>query len=89
MSRLEADVEGKGVARADVVIEAIVERLEVKRSLFAAIEPRLKPGGKYEMATLDLRQEDRISSGKVRRLTKEVVALNTKLGDPTLEAKHK
>jgi len=44
LSRLDADVDGRGVARADVVIEAIVERLEVKRSLFAGIEPRLKAG---------------------------------------------
>ncbi|MEX0627511.1 MAG: 3-hydroxyacyl-CoA dehydrogenase NAD-binding domain-containing protein, partial [Cucumibacter sp.] len=44
VARLAADVAGKGVARADVVIEAIVERLEVKQQLFAGIEPRLKPG---------------------------------------------
>jgi 3-hydroxyacyl-CoA dehydrogenase/enoyl-CoA hydratase/3-hydroxybutyryl-CoA epimerase len=43
-SRLVADIEGHGVARADVVIEAIFENAEAKRELFRGIEPRLKPG---------------------------------------------
>ena len=42
--RLEADPEGKGVSRADVVIEAVVEKLEVKQSIFGELEDRLKPG---------------------------------------------
>lgn len=42
--RLEADPEGKGVARADVIIEAVVEKLEVKQAIFGGIEDRLKPG---------------------------------------------
>jgi 3-hydroxyacyl-CoA dehydrogenase / enoyl-CoA hydratase / 3-hydroxybutyryl-CoA epimerase len=41
--RLVADVAGDGVARADVVIEAIFENVEAKRSLFAAIEAKAKP----------------------------------------------
>jgi 3-hydroxyacyl-CoA dehydrogenase/enoyl-CoA hydratase/3-hydroxybutyryl-CoA epimerase len=44
MSRLIPDVEGKGVGRADVIIEAIFEDVKAKRELFAAIEPRMKPG---------------------------------------------
>jgi hypothetical protein len=47
------------------------------------IEERLKPGGKYEMATLELREEMTISLATVRRLTKEAVALNKSLGNPT------
>ncbi|HET9653593.1 MAG TPA: 3-hydroxyacyl-CoA dehydrogenase family protein, partial [Usitatibacter sp.] len=43
MDRLIPDVRGEGVARADLVIEAIVEDVEVKRKLFAGIEPRMKP----------------------------------------------
>jgi 3-hydroxyacyl-CoA dehydrogenase/enoyl-CoA hydratase/3-hydroxybutyryl-CoA epimerase len=43
-SRLIADVEGSGVARADVIIEAIFENAEAKRELFRAIEPKMKPG---------------------------------------------
>ena len=42
MDRLVPDVAGNGVARADLVIEAIVENAEVKRKLFATIEPRMK-----------------------------------------------
>jgi 3-hydroxyacyl-CoA dehydrogenase/enoyl-CoA hydratase/3-hydroxybutyryl-CoA epimerase len=44
VARLHADVEGAGVATADVVIEAIFEDRDAKRALFAALEPRLKPG---------------------------------------------
>ena len=42
VSRLDADVAGDGVARADVVIEAIFEDLEAKRALFALLEPRMQ-----------------------------------------------
>jgi 3-hydroxyacyl-CoA dehydrogenase/enoyl-CoA hydratase/3-hydroxybutyryl-CoA epimerase len=41
--RLRADVEGTGVPQADVVIEAIFEKLEVKKDLYARLEPRMKP----------------------------------------------
>jgi 3-hydroxyacyl-CoA dehydrogenase / enoyl-CoA hydratase / 3-hydroxybutyryl-CoA epimerase len=43
-ARLTADVAGDGAAQADVVIEAIFESLEAKRDLYAALEPRMKPG---------------------------------------------
>lgn len=42
--RLEADPAGKGVARADVIIEAVVEKLEVKQAIFGGLEDQLKPG---------------------------------------------
>ena len=51
------------------------------------IEPRLKPGGKYEMATLELRKGDTIEAKTIRELTRKAVALNKKNGDPTLAAK--
>jgi 3-hydroxyacyl-CoA dehydrogenase/enoyl-CoA hydratase/3-hydroxybutyryl-CoA epimerase len=41
--RLRADVEGSGVADADVIIEAIFENLEAKQELYARLEPRMKP----------------------------------------------
>ncbi len=41
-SRLIADVDGKGVALADVVIEAIFENAEAKRALYSKIEPELR-----------------------------------------------
>jgi 3-hydroxyacyl-CoA dehydrogenase/enoyl-CoA hydratase/3-hydroxybutyryl-CoA epimerase len=44
IARLIADPKGEHVPRADVVIEAIVERLEAKQSVFKLLEPRLKPG---------------------------------------------
>jgi hypothetical protein len=51
------------------------------------IEPRLKPGGKYEMATLELHEGDMIDPKTVRRLVVQAVALNQKVGDPTAAAK--
>jgi len=44
LARLIPDVEGVHVPRADVVIEAIVEKLEIKQSVFKSLEPKLKPG---------------------------------------------
>ena len=43
MDRLMPDHRGSGVGRADIVIEAIFEDAEVKRSLYRDIEPRMKP----------------------------------------------
>ena len=40
MARLEADPAGRGIARADVIIEAVVENLEIKKKLFADIESK-------------------------------------------------
>lgn len=51
------------------------------------IEPRLKPGGKYEMATLELQEGAFVDPATVRLLTRRAVALNRTLGDPTLAAK--
>lgn len=72
-------------------------RAEDERVLFGfwrgqrlrVIEPRLKPGGKYEMATLELRQEDTVAKATVRRLVKEAIVLDKKLGDPTAVAKRR
>jgi len=47
------------------------------------IEPRLKPRGKYEMATLELRERDAIKPAVAARLAREAVGLNGALGDPT------
>jgi len=44
MDRLIPDVAGAGVAKADLIIEAIVENAEIKRKLFAGLEPRMKEG---------------------------------------------
>jgi 3-hydroxyacyl-CoA dehydrogenase/enoyl-CoA hydratase/3-hydroxybutyryl-CoA epimerase len=42
-ARLVADVEGAGVAKADLIIEAIFENLEAKRALYAKLEETMKP----------------------------------------------
>jgi 3-hydroxyacyl-CoA dehydrogenase/enoyl-CoA hydratase/3-hydroxybutyryl-CoA epimerase len=44
MDRLIPDVAGNGVAKADLIIEAIVENADIKRKLYASIEPRMKEG---------------------------------------------
>ena len=66
-------------------------RVEDERVLFGfwrgtrlrEIEPRLAAGGKYEMATLALREGDRIAAKTVRALAKEALRLDDTLGDPT------
>ena len=52
-----------------------------------ALEPRLRPGGKYEMATVELREGDAIRPATVRRLTADAVELNERVGDPTKDAR--
>lgn len=42
-SRLIADVDGSGVAKADVIIEAIFENLEAKQELFRKLEAEARP----------------------------------------------
>mgnify|MGYP001809683875 FL=1 len=44
IARLRADVEGAGVAKADLVIEAIFENLDAKRALYAKVEESLPEG---------------------------------------------
>jgi len=43
-ARLRGDLHGDGAADADLVIEAIIEKPEAKRELYAAVEPRMKAG---------------------------------------------
>ncbi|MBF0453840.1 MAG: enoyl-CoA hydratase/isomerase family protein [Magnetococcales bacterium] len=44
MDRLIPDMKGYGVAKADVVIEAIFENLSAKQTLLSVLEPQLKHG---------------------------------------------
>jgi hypothetical protein len=70
-------------------------RAEAERVLFGFwrgqrlrdIEERLKPGGRYEMATISLLEGDTISPTQAKRLVKAAIALNKRLGDPTLAAR--
>lgn len=73
---------------------ACLVRAEASRVLFGFwrgkrlrdIEPRLKPGGKYEMATIELREGDDIPVAVVRKLVAAAIELNRALGDPTAAA---
>ena len=56
-ARLKADVSGEGVARADVVIEAIFENTEAKQALYRELEPRLKPDAILATNTSSIRLE--------------------------------
>ncbi|WP_018988348.1 3-hydroxyacyl-CoA dehydrogenase NAD-binding domain-containing protein [Aromatoleum toluclasticum] len=58
LDRLIPDPAGNGAARADLVIEAIFENLEAKRTLFADIERRAKPDAVLATNTSSLRIED-------------------------------
>ena len=58
MARLIADPTGEHISRADVVIEAIVEKLEVKQNLFKSIEGKLKPGAVLATNTSSIVIED-------------------------------
>ena len=44
IARLNADVAGDGVAKADLIIEAIFENQEAKQNLYATLEQKMKPG---------------------------------------------
>lgn len=58
MSRLAPDPYGDGVAHADLVIEAIFEDPEVKRSLLQNMQPRIKPGAIVATNTSSIPLED-------------------------------
>lgn len=65
-------------------------RAEEKRVLFGfwrgkrlrEIAPRLKAGGKYELATWELREGDSIDPALVTALVREAVRLNHEVGNP-------
>lgn len=44
LDRLIPDMAGEGVRAADLVIEAVPERLDLKQKVYAALEPRMKAG---------------------------------------------
>lgn len=66
-------------------------RAEAERVLFGfwrgqrlrQIDERLKPGGKYEMATITLREGETVTPAQAKQLATAAIALNRKLGDPT------
>ncbi|GAB3345199.1 DUF1801 domain-containing protein [Lysobacter tyrosinilyticus] len=66
-------------------------RAEERRVLFGfwrgkrlrELEERLKPGGKYELATMVLAEGDKISPARVKALVQAAIELNHRVGDPT------
>ena len=58
MARLIPDPQGKHIKHADVVIEAIVEKIEVKQALFQQLEKEIKPGAVLATNTSSLKLED-------------------------------
>jgi 3-hydroxyacyl-CoA dehydrogenase/enoyl-CoA hydratase/3-hydroxybutyryl-CoA epimerase len=44
LDRLVPDMEGEGVRNADLIIEAVPERLELKQKVYSGLEPRMKAG---------------------------------------------
>jgi len=68
----------------------VMIRAEEQRVLFGfwrgerlrEIDERLKPGGKYEMATIAITEHDSISAARVIQLVAAAIELNRELGDP-------
>ena len=58
LDRMVPDPEGHGIRRADVIIEAIFENLDAKRTLFARIEREARPDAVIATNTSSLRIED-------------------------------
>ncbi|MCC6869798.1 MAG: enoyl-CoA hydratase/isomerase family protein [Burkholderiales bacterium] len=56
--RLIPDVAGDGIARADVIVEAIFENLDAKRNLFAAIEKKARAQAVLATNTSSIPLED-------------------------------
>jgi hypothetical protein len=48
------------------------------------VEPRLRPGGRYEMATLALVEGSALERSTVLELVRQAVALNVSHGNPTV-----
>ena len=44
LDRLVPDLDGEGVRTADLIIEAVPEKLELKQKVYAGLEPRMKVG---------------------------------------------
>jgi len=56
--RLQADASGDGAAMADLVIEAVAEKLPVKQAVFTALEAVVKPGAILATNTSAIPLED-------------------------------
>lgn len=57
-ARLTSDVAAEGVAKADLIIEAIYENLEAKQELYRALQQKMKPGALLATNTSSIRLEE-------------------------------
>jgi len=57
-ARLTADVNGDGVEKADLVIEAIYENLEAKQELYKSLQAKMKSGALLATNTSSIRLEE-------------------------------
>ncbi len=58
LDRLVPDLRGEGVRHADIVIEAVPEKLEIKRKVYQGVEPQLKAGAILATNTSSIPLED-------------------------------
>ncbi len=58
LDRLIPDLDGEGGRIADLIIEAVPEKLELKQKVYAAIEPRMKDGAILATNTSSIPLED-------------------------------
>jgi 3-hydroxyacyl-CoA dehydrogenase / enoyl-CoA hydratase / 3-hydroxybutyryl-CoA epimerase len=58
LDRLTPDLEGEGVRNADLIIEAVPEKLELKQKVYAELESKLKPGAILATNTSSIPLED-------------------------------
>jgi 3-hydroxyacyl-CoA dehydrogenase/enoyl-CoA hydratase/3-hydroxybutyryl-CoA epimerase len=58
LDRFVPDLEGEGVRNADLIIEAVPEKLELKQKVYAGLEPEMKPGAILATNTSSIPLED-------------------------------
>jgi 3-hydroxyacyl-CoA dehydrogenase/enoyl-CoA hydratase/3-hydroxybutyryl-CoA epimerase len=69
LDRLIPDMDGEGVGNADLIIEAVPEKLELKQKVYASIEPKMKPGAILATNTSSIPLQDlRTTLAKPERL---------------------
>ena len=69
LDRLVPDLDGEGVRNADLIIEAVPEKLELKQKVYAGLEPKMKPGAILATNTSSIPLQDlRTTLQKPQRL---------------------
>jgi 3-hydroxyacyl-CoA dehydrogenase/enoyl-CoA hydratase/3-hydroxybutyryl-CoA epimerase len=69
LDRLMPDMDGEGVRNADLIIEAVPEKLELKQKVYAGLEPKMKAGAILATNTSSIPLQDlRSTLAKPERL---------------------